>query len=89
MRIIITNRFYLYDCNPIIRQKLLDHLTIVNPKHTEAIKAGRKHYHIPKTVTMFQQHQKDCFSIPRGTENFLNTLLDKYDPKAEYDVLIA
>ena len=85
MKIIITNRFYLYDCSPIIRQELLNHLTIVNPKHTEAIKARRKHYHIPKTVTMFQQHQKGCFSIPRGVENYLNILLDKYAPDAEFD----
>ena len=86
MKIVITNRIYLYNCsNQNIRQKLLNHLTIVNPKHTEAIKAGRNHYHIPDTVSMFQQHNKQCFSIPRGAESFLNKLLDKYDPEANFE----
>lgn len=86
MKIIITNRIYLYHCtNPAIRKNLIDYLTIVNPKHTEAVQSGRRTYNIPKTVSMFNQHDESCFSIPRGAENFLNKILDKYDPNAEFD----
>lgn len=86
MQIIISNRIYIYNCTkPSIRQSLIDHLTIVNPKHTEAIKAGRKTYHIPATISMFDQHTTDCFSIPRGAEDYLNNLLDKHDPNAVFD----
>ena len=86
MKIIISNRIYLYHCkNPLIRKSLIDHLTIVNPMHTEAVKAGRRHFHIPKTLSMFNQHTESCFSIPRGAEQYLNFLLDKYDPSAEFE----
>ena len=86
MKIIITNRFYIYNCsNPKIESALKKYLTITNPKYTEAQRNGRNFYHIPNTVTMFKTHNTECFSVPLGIEDYLNQLLDNYAPKAEFE----
>jgi len=83
MKIIIEKRIYIYDM-PIIEKILKKHLTMTNPKYTDAIQNARRVYGIQKNISAYKKH-KDCFSVPRGVEGYLCILCNKYYPDISFD----
>ncbi len=68
VRLIVANRVTVQGAPPELERDLCKRLSVANPKHVGAVKAGRYAGHLPERLSYYARTDAGLLVVPRGAE---------------------
>lgn len=84
VKITVSNDVIVRDLPTDIKKKIVEELTLPNPKFSEASKRGYSTYRIPEFLYNFKIMPDSSLKVPRGMKNKLESYLNDYG--VPYDI---
>jgi superfamily II DNA or RNA helicase len=78
VRLIVANRLTVQDAPPALERELCQRLTVPNPKHVGAVKAGRYAGHLPERLA-YHARTADGLVGPRGAEAIVRSMAREHE----------